>query len=91
MALALRSLAGWYAQTNASAMNSENPAEMTSTLELANPVLSEQKQFLIEMARRTEARDIQGNIVENALNFNLGMQITPIPGQRLKQEFGNKK
>ena len=39
---------------------------------------------LIEMARRTEARDIQGNIVENALNFNLGMQITPIPGLEVK-------
>ena len=35
---------------------------------------------LIEIARKTEARDLHGNIVEDALNFNLGMQITPIRG-----------
>ena len=43
-------------------------------------VLSEAVAPLIEIARKTEARDLQGNVVENALNFNLGMQITPVKG-----------
>ena len=43
-------------------------------------VLSEAVAPLIEIARKTEARDLNGNIVEDALNFNLGMQISPIQG-----------
>lgn len=87
MALAL--CAHWqdgYAQTTASAMSSEKSGgDDFATFRIGpTSVLSEAVVPLIEMARRTEARDIQGNIVENALNFNLGMQITPIPGLEVK-------
>ena len=87
--LALSFCAHWqdgYAQTNASAASREKSGEDNFATFKIGPtsVLSEAVVPLIEMARRTEARDIQGNIVENALNFNLGMQITPIPGLEVK-------
>ena len=87
--LALSLCAHWqdgYAQTNASAASREKSGEDNFATFKIGPtsVLSEAVVPLIEMARRTEARDIQGNIVENALNFNLGMQITPIPGLEVK-------
>ena len=74
------------AQTNVSVIGSEKSGvDELATFKIGpTSVLSEAIVPLIEIARRTEARDIQGNIVENALNFNLGMQITPIPGLEVK-------
>ena len=75
-----------YAQANVSASSYEKSGRDDFATFRIGPtsVLSEAVAPLIEIARRTEARDIQGNIVENALNFNLGMQITPIPGLEVK-------
>ena len=85
--LALSFCAHWqdgYAQTNASAMSSEKSGgDDFATFRIGpTSVLSEAVVPLIEMARRTEARDIRGNIVENALNFNLGMQNYTDSGSR---------
>ena len=87
--IALSFCAHWqegYAQTNVSAISSEKSGGDDFATFRVGPtsVLSEAVAPLIEIARRTEARDMQGNIVENALNFNLGMQITPIPGLEVK-------
>ena len=70
------------AQTTAVAVDStETDINNFATFRIApTSVLSEAVAPLIEIARQTEARDLNGNIVEDALNFNLGMQITPIQG-----------
>lgn len=41
---------------------------------------------IIEIDRAIEARDFQGNMVEEALNFNLGVKITPIEGLNLQAD-----
>ena len=73
---------GAYAQTNDIAVDAaETDFDNFATFRIApTSVLTEAMAPLIEIARKTEARDLQGNIVEDALNFNLGMQITPIRG-----------
>ena len=73
---------GGYAQENELAVDSTDADfDNFATFRIApTSVLSEAVAPLIEIARRTEARDLHGNIVEDALNFNLGMQITPIRG-----------
>ena len=70
------------AQTNAVEVDSPDPdSDNFATFRIApTSVLSEVMAPLIEIARKTEAKDLQGNIVEDALNFNLGMQITPMRG-----------
>ena len=35
---------------------------------------------LLSIARSVEAKDVEGNVVENALNFNLGLEISPLDG-----------
>ena len=47
-------------------------------------VLSEAVAPFLEIARKQEATDFQGQIVEEVLDFSLGMQITPI--QNVKVE-----
>jgi hypothetical protein len=49
-------------------------------------VLSEAAAPLFEIARSQEAKDIQGHVVEDALNFNLGLQITPIAGLNIRAD-----
>ena len=49
-------------------------------------VLSEAVAPLFEIARSQEAKDIQGHVVEDALNFNLGLQITPIDGLNIRAD-----
>ncbi len=73
---------GGYAQENELAVDSTDAdSDNFATFRIApTSVLSEAVAPLIEIARKTEARDLHGNIVEDALNFNLGMQITPIRG-----------
>ena len=73
---------GAYAQTNNIAVDTaETDSDNFATFRIApTSVLTEAMAPLIEIARKTEARDLQGSIVEDALNFNLGMQITPIRG-----------
>ncbi len=41
---------------------------------------------IIDVVRDVEAKDFQGNLVENALNFNLGVKITPIEGLNLQAD-----
>lgn len=50
----------------------------TSILNMATPI--------IDVARNVEAQDFQGNLVSDALNFNLGVKITPIAGLNLQAE-----
>ena len=73
---------GAHAQTNNIAVDTaETDSDNFATFRIApTSVLTEAMAPLIEIARKTEARDLQGSIVEDALNFNLGMQITPIRG-----------
>lgn len=41
---------------------------------------------LISIARNVEPKDIEGNVVENALNFNLGVAVTPLEGLNLRAD-----
>lgn len=41
---------------------------------------------LISIARNVEPKDIEGNVVENALNFNLGVAVTPLQGLNLRAD-----
>ncbi len=41
---------------------------------------------IIEIDRAVEAKDFQGTLVEEALNFNLGVKITPIEGLNLQAD-----
>ena len=50
----------------------------SSILSKATPV--------IDIARNVEAQDFEGNLVEEALNFNLGLKITPIAGLNLQAD-----
>ena len=47
-------------------------------------VLSEAVAPFLEIARKREAMDLQGQVVEEVLDFNLGMQITPIKNLTLE-------
>ena len=49
-------------------------------------VLSEAVAPLLEIARKEEARDLQGHVVEEVLDFNLGMQIMPIENLNIQVE-----
>jgi len=49
-------------------------------------VLSEAVAPLLEIARREEARDLQGHVVEEVLDFNLGMQIMPVENLNIQVE-----
>ncbi|MCG8415821.1 MAG: hypothetical protein MI746_16525 [Pseudomonadales bacterium] len=50
----------------------------TSILNMATPI--------IDVARNVEAKDFHGNLVSDALNFNLGVKITPIEGLNLQAD-----
>lgn len=41
---------------------------------------------LISISRNTEAKDIQGALVEDALQYNLGMKFEPLPGLALRAD-----
>jgi hypothetical protein len=47
-------------------------------------VLSEAVAPFLEIARKQEATDFQGQIVEEVLDFNLGMQITPFQNGKIE-------
>ena len=49
-------------------------------------VLSEAIAPLFEIQRSLEASDVQGHVVEDALNFNLGLEITPIEGLNIRAD-----
>ena len=41
---------------------------------------------VIELSRNVEAQDFEGALVEEALNFNLGVKITPVAGLNLQAD-----
>lgn len=41
---------------------------------------------LLSIARSVEAKDVEGNVVENALNFNLGLEVSPLQGLNVSAE-----
>jgi len=49
-------------------------------------VLSKAVAPLFEIQRNLEASDVQGHVVEDALNFNLGLEITPIEGLNIRAD-----
>ena len=49
-------------------------------------VLSDAAARLFEIQRNLDARDIQGHVVEDALSFNLGLEITPIEGLNIRAD-----
>lgn len=49
-------------------------------------VLSEAAAPLFEIQRNMEAKDIQGHVVDDALSFNLGLEITPIEGLSVRAD-----
>lgn len=49
-------------------------------------VLSEAVAPLLEIARKEEARDLQGHVVKEVLDFNLGMQIMPVENLNIQVE-----
>ena len=56
-----------------------NPSNSTIFRIAPSSILNEQAP-LLSIARSVEQKDFQGAVVDNALNFNLGMQIEPIAG-----------
>lgn len=80
--LCLALCAGWFVSAAAQDVNEAqigsfrmNPASVLST---AVPV--------IELSRNVEAQDFEGALVEEALNFNLGVKITPVTGLNLQAD-----
>ena len=80
--LCLALCAGWFWSAAAQDVNEAqlssfrmNPASVLST---AVPV--------IELSRNVEAQDFEGALVEEALNFNLGVKITPVAGLNLQAD-----
>lgn len=53
---------------------------------IAPSPLAETANPLISIARNTEAKDVQGSIMEDALQYNLGLKLTPIPGLNLRAD-----
>ncbi len=41
---------------------------------------------MLNIDRNVEAKDVQGTIVENALNYNLGVTVTPLQGLNLRAD-----
>jgi hypothetical protein len=56
-----------------------NPSNSTIFRIAPSSILNEQAP-LLSIARSVEQKDFQGAVVDNALNFNLGMQVEPIAG-----------
>ncbi len=80
--LCLALCAGWFVSAAAQDVNKAqlssfrmNPASVLST---AEPV--------IELSRNVEAQDFEGALVEEALNFNLGVKITPVARLNLQAD-----
>ncbi len=80
--LCLALCAGWFVPAAAQDVNKAqlssfrmNPASVLST---AEPV--------IELSRNVEAQDFEGALVEEALNFNLGVKITPVARLNLQAD-----
>jgi len=41
---------------------------------------------LLSIARSVEAKDMEGNLVQNALNYNLGVEISPLQGLNVRAD-----
>ncbi|HBJ91224.1 MAG TPA: hypothetical protein DDZ21_14775, partial [Gammaproteobacteria bacterium] len=70
---------------NVSAQDAEPQTERRSFRVAPSSVLSRTTP-IIDMARNVEAQDFEGAMVEEALNFNLGVKITPIDGLNLQAD-----
>jgi outer membrane receptor protein involved in Fe transport len=68
-----------------SAQDTEPQAERRSFLVAPSSILSKTTP-IIDVARDAEAQDFEGAMVEEALNFNLGVKITPIEGLNLQAD-----
>ena len=80
--LCLALCAGWFVSAAAQDVNevqlSSFRVDPASVLGTAMPV--------IELSRNVEAQDFEGALVEEALNFNLGVKITPVAGLNLQAD-----
>ena len=68
-----------------SAQDTEPQAERHSFRVAPSSILSKTTP-IIDVARDAEAQDFEGAMVEEALNFNLGVKITPIEGLNLQAD-----
>jgi outer membrane receptor protein involved in Fe transport len=71
--------------TYVSAQDTEPQAERRSFHVAPSSILSKTTP-IIDVARDAEAQDFEGAMVEEALNFNLGVKITPIEGLNLQAD-----
>ena len=80
--LCLALCAGWFVSAAAQDVNeaqlSSFRVDPASVLGTAMPV--------IELSRNVEAQDFEGALVAEALNFNLGVKITPVAGLNLQAD-----
>ena len=77
-ALSICGLSGPTVAADAEAQLDSFQVAPASLLPLASPV--------IEAERHQEPQDFQGNLVSDALNFNLGVKITPMEGLNLQAD-----
>ena len=61
-------------------------SDIPASFRIASSSVLNEDAPLISIARNVEAKDIQGTLIEEALNFNLGVQITPISGLNLRAD-----
>lgn len=80
--LCLALCAGWFVSA---AAQDVNEAQVSSFLLDPASVLSAVAP-VIELSRNVESQDFEGAIVKEALNFNLGVKITPVAGLDLQAD-----
>lgn len=72
------------AQDTVSMANSQDP--VVSFRIAPSSSLNNEDSPLLSIARSVEAKDIEGNLVENALNFNLGVGVSPLEGLNVRAD-----
>lgn len=80
--LCLALCTGWFVSATAQDINeaqlSSFPVDPASVLSTVAPV--------IELSRNVESQDFEGALVKEALDFNLGVKITPVAGLNLQAD-----
>ena len=71
--------------TSAQEVNSSD-TDILANFRIAPSSVLNENAPLFSIARNVEAKDFQGELVEDALNFNLGIQFTPINGLNLRAD-----
>lgn len=64
----------------------DNNASVLSFTIAPDSSLIDEDSPVLNIGRSVEAKDVEGTIVENALNFNLGVTLTPLEGLNLRAD-----